>query len=198
MRGGSPQQHLHPGARLRLCWAVVLVTGGVWLPTEPAAAYLSRSRFDQTVLEGGGGGRHFTGSPFDGQSCNVCHVGGKEPRMTIDGLPIDTGFDPQTTYSLTLSWPAGTNSAAAMEMVDAIGFGAGLLQVIPDGEQVAEDRCATGIAAASAATLDRARSVVGVDACGAQRLRALWTSPANAIAEVNLYAVLVQGDQSGT
>jgi hypothetical protein len=39
----------------------------------PAAhAYSELERFGEPAVDGGGGGRYFTGAPTDGYSCHVC------------------------------------------------------------------------------------------------------------------------------
>ncbi|MBK9033263.1 MAG: hypothetical protein IPL61_18655 [Myxococcales bacterium] len=75
------------------------------LAVAPTAAlgFSEPERYAEPAIDGGGGGRYFTGAPPDGLSCSVCHGGGDTPEVKIAGLPdrIDAG----KRYEATLTWP---------------------------------------------------------------------------------------------
>ncbi|MEZ4404005.1 MAG: MYXO-CTERM sorting domain-containing protein [Kofleriaceae bacterium] len=146
----------------------------------PARAFSEQARFAEPAVDGGGGGRYFTGAPGDGLACSVCHRGGVAPTATVDGLPVG-GFTPGQRYNVTVTWPNdGRPYALALELSDAAGAQPGVtLPALAD--QPAAMRCAAPASGTSAAwTADVGpRRVVGVTNCGAHQLTFAFTAPAS-------------------
>ncbi|MBL8622983.1 MAG: hypothetical protein JNK64_16825 [Myxococcales bacterium] len=144
-----------------------------------AHAYSEISRFGEPAVDGGGGGRYFTGAPTDGYSCHVCHDDVAAPPVTVTGMPDH--IDPGATYDLTLSWPDdGRKYSLALELVDADGTPpATALPALAD--QPPEMRCAgnrTGASAAQLVTVG-ARRIVYVEPCGAFQVTVSFTPPSD-------------------
>lgn len=181
----------------RTCLAL-LVSLGI-APAE-AAAFSEYEQFEISALEGGGGGRYFTGSFNDGYSCNVCHRGEAPPRDgELSGLPTD-GYAPGETYALELELPDGASAGAAVEITDENGNGMGTLELI-GGPQPA-DLClpvdgAPAEEAAHLSDLPQSRRMATVDGCGATRLRFTWTAPATPPGPMWIHAGVVASDGSG-
>ena len=146
----------------------------------PAAhAYSELERFGEPAVDGGGGGRYFTGAPTDGYSCHVCHDDVAAPPVTVTGLPDHV--EPGATYDLTLAWPEdGRKYALALELVDADGNPpATALPALAD--QPPEMRCAGDRTGASAAQIVSvvARRIVYVEPCGAHQVTVRFTPPSD-------------------
>ncbi|MBX3275730.1 MAG: hypothetical protein KF729_36050 [Sandaracinaceae bacterium] len=142
---------------------------------------------DEPDPPGGGGGRYFTGAPADGFTCAVCHFGGAAPRgveLTIQPDPTVDGYRPRTEYRIELALPLDGLSAANVEVADFSGRAAGTLAAVPVGSQTAADRCVVGDAIASHEIEHEGRRIVGLDACGAIRLRTTWVAPETATGPV--------------
>ena len=136
---------------------------------------------------GGGGGRYSAGAPADGFTCAVCHFGGGAPRgveLTIAPDPSVDGYRPRTEYRIELALPLDGLSAANLEVADFSGRAAGTLATVPVGSQTAADRCVVGDAIAAREVEHEGRRIVGLDACGAIRLRATWVAPETATGPV--------------
>jgi uncharacterized protein (TIGR03382 family) len=158
---------------------IALAVVAVVATPAAARAYSELTRFAEPAVDGGGGGRYFTGAPTDGFSCHVCHDDVEAPAVTAAGLPdrIETG----ATYELTLTWPEdGRTYSVALELVDADGNPpATALPAV--AEQPPEMRCAgdrTGASAAQLVTVD-ARRIVYVEPCGAHHLTVRFTPPSD-------------------
>lgn len=179
----------------RLPYFVLLVV--LWVPGV-ASAYSDPALFTEGTLEGGGGGRFFTGSPVDGYSCAVCHSGGQKPFVTVIGLPLD-GYDPGVTYQIDIQWNEPLEPhALALEFVTATGQGAGTLS-LPAPEQVpATAHCEQNPMSDVAAYLvqSKTRNIVGTTDCGASSVRFNFTAPLDL--EIAFAATVVRGDGSGT
>ncbi len=166
------------------------------LAPSRAHAYLEGTRFLDPALEGGAGGRLFTGAPRDGYGCAVCHAGGATPDVRLEGLPED-GWDPGQTYELSLVFPMGARSTGAvLEVADARGDGVGELVLVPDAELEDADRCRDMGAAVTLAPIT-GRLVARADVCGASRARVRWTAPAAPVSDVRLFFSAVVADDSG-
>ena len=147
------------------------------LALAPATAlgFSEPERYAEPAIDGGGGGRFFTGAPPDGLSCSVCHDGGDPPEVEVTGLPdhIDAG----TRYELRLRWPDdGRAHALTLELIDADGDHPAV-ELLALADQAPEERCAAPAAATSAAyqvDLDR-RRIIGVTDCGAHALTVAFT-----------------------
>lgn len=170
-----------------------------------ARAYSKAATFALPALEGGGGGRHFTGSFADGYSCAVCHGDARAEPPTVDGLPV-SGFVAGETYELVIAWTSDVRTAGlALELVDERGAAAGTIALGGAGQT--EELCrddgtgATPRAASLVTPIPLAgagsRSVLIVDACGATATRFLWTAPATARGSVFLEAAYVRADGTG-
>jgi hypothetical protein len=111
-----------------------------------ALAFSEPSSYLDAPLQGGGGGRWFTGSPADGYSCDVCHTGSPtQPQYPLyaAGFPED-GYVPGQTYELQLRWPEfaaqdqlarqtkgadPTSMGLVAEFVSESGIGSGVVEV---------------------------------------------------------------------
>lgn len=175
--------------------ALVIVASCVAALPSRAHAYLDGARFDAPAIEGGAGGRSFTGAPADGYTCSVCHRGGGTAPIAIAGIPPD-GWAPGVTYELTLTMPEGTRTAgAALEIAGDDGADAGALALVPDAELDASDRCRDG-ASATSQVLAGERLIARIAVCGAARARVRWTAPAMPQSGVRLFASAVAGNDS--
>jgi len=176
-----------------------LLAALIALAPAEAAAFSEYEEFERSAVEGGGGGRYFTGSFNDGFSCNVCHRDAPPPTDgELTGLPLD-GYVAGETYALELELPDGA-SGAALEVTDELGNGMGTLELV-GGPQPA-DLClpVDGAPAEPAAHLNdlpQSRRVATVDGCGASRLRVTWTAPASPAGPMWLHAGVVASDGSG-
>lgn len=175
-------------------WAAILLATA--LVPAPALAYRDGARFVEPVLEGGAGGRFFSGAPRDGYGCAVCHEGAAA-SVTVEGIP-SAGWDPGATYDLSVIFPAGARSVGAvLEVASEEGDGVGDLELVPDAELEAADRCRDDTAAVDLAPVT-GRHVARADACGATRARVRWTAPPAAVAGgVRLFVGAVVADDSG-
>lgn len=92
----------HGFAYSRALATVALICG----TSAHARAFGDYELFFADPVDGGAGGRWFTGSPADGYTCSVCHEGGRQWPVQVDGLPTGQGYlpDPNKPYSITLSW----------------------------------------------------------------------------------------------
>ncbi len=165
-----------------------------------ASAYSDPARFAAPVLEGGAEGRWFTGSVTDGHTCRVCHSGGRQAPVRIDGLPLN-GYVPGATYAVVVDWPdAVIHVGVSVELSDRDGRAAGVVAL--PASQVLEDAdvCFPYAARLRAATLvetEDNRGIVTVADCGARQLRFLWTAPIErATIPILFSGALVAGDGS--
>lgn len=174
------------------CAAMVIALA----PASAARAYLDPARFSAPAIEGGAAGRYFTGAPDDGYTCSVCHRGGGEPRLALAGVP--ELWDPGATYELVLTLPEGARSAAAnLEIAGGEADGElGTLELVPDAELEAADRCRDDRPATSVVALE-GRLVARLEACGAARARVRWTAPATPRTDVRYFAAAVTANDSG-
>lgn len=171
---------------------------GLWLglPTT-AHAFGDHLTFGLPAVEGGGGGRHFTGSRRDGYTCAVCHVDDVEaatvPSIAVVGLPED-GYGLGESYVLTMELPTSPSSGA-IEVTDRFGAGAGTLTVAE--APAAADLCTVepmpGLPGVFVVPLEARRTVAIADSCGVQRLRVTWQAPAEPTGPVFIHAVVVAG-----
>lgn len=161
-----------------------------------AHAYIDATRFEAPAVEGGAGGRFFTGAPGDGYGCSVCHRGAAPPSLTIAGIPGE-GWDPGAIYELTIALPEGVrSSAAAIEIADELGNGVGALAVIPEAELTDADRCRDGTTATAPVSIP-GRLVARAQVCGAEQVRVRWTAPPSARTGLRVHAAMVAGNDSG-
>jgi MYXO-CTERM domain-containing protein len=177
---------------MRVLAALVCLLGVVSL-TSTAHAFESATTFDEdTTPIGGGGGRHFTGSINDGFTCAVCHRGGDPDPVEITGLPLD-GYVPGGAYEIEILMPNAPRSSLGLELTDMNGNGVGSLSLpaTPEAPELCTD---TGEAATSRFTLPNDRTVISMDACGAQRVRAVWTAPEQPPGAIWFHTVVVTGD----
>jgi len=160
-----------------------------------AHAFRTAAAFNTAARDGGGGSRHFTGSIGDGYTCAVCHRGGEVDPVEIQGVPYD-GYVPGGTYEIEILLPPTPDATSlSMELTDMRGAKVGSLLVPADlGEQ---DRCDDGTDATGSVTLPNDRTVIAMDACGAERVRAMWTAPLEPPGAIWFHAVVVTADGSG-
>jgi len=184
--------------RRDLRWALCLSAGLglVALAPHPAHAFSEAEKFRAPVLEGGGGGRWFTGSMKDGYSCAVCHTGGETPVVEIDGVP--SSYVPGETYDIELVLPDdGETSSAVVELAGMEGSTIGTMGM-PVSVGIDEECEVDGerVPAGQHLEIPGSRAVVVMDACGARRLRFSWTAPAEPRGTVWFHAAVVAGDAS--
>ncbi|HKP62584.1 MAG TPA: choice-of-anchor V domain-containing protein [Polyangiales bacterium] len=171
---------------------LVAAPSGVLAYSDPAA-------FAAPVLEAGGGGRFYTGSPAEGFGCESCHGGGEAPELRIEGLPAR--YAPRATYELRVSWSRKVaHAAAALELTDDRGRGAGMLALPPAGEFIDDEQCEpreVGLLAAQLYPADRERTIAAMPDCGASALRVQWTAPARNVGPVWLAGSVLSSDHEG-
>ncbi len=179
---------------IRIATTVLLISGGA-----RAYAYSDPSRYAQQAELGGGGGRHFTGSPQDGFTCAVCHRGGDAPVLEIRGLPAF--FKPGSRYDVEARWTAEADATASialqLELITADGSHPDVA-IAPLEELPATQRCdqqADGNAAVYATNVGR-RRVIGVEDCGASAVGFSFTAPD--ASELVFALAAVRSDRSGT
>lgn len=173
--------------RIAIAIAIVLAQVG------PAAAFSDPDRYAAPSTEGGGGGRHFTGSRADGFSCSVCHRGGEAPDVTFEGLPEQ--LTPGTRYPVVVRWrPIDVSYAIQLEISGPDGRHA-QLEIPALDDLPASARCDGEIDGAPAVyAIDLGdRRVVGVQDCGATELAFAFTAPDGV---VELAAGIVRSDSS--
>jgi hypothetical protein len=176
-----------------LAWLLAL--SSLW--SLEARAYSDPSLFDTAPELAGGGGRLFTGSPRDGYSCSVCHVGGAAPSVELSGLPDQ--FVPGKRYEIGLRWDGQAASHALhMELVTKAGEHPSVT-LEPESVLGPDGRC-DGDSQGEAANygIDRdERRVVGVRDCGASRVAVQFIGPTEGD-EVYFAASIVRTDSSGS
>lgn len=154
-----------------------LVIGLVVVAPGAAQAFSEVTRFAEPAVDGGGGGRYFTGAPTDGLSCLVCHDDVAAPAVTVRGLPDH--IEPGASYDLTLTWPDDDRRySLALEFVNADGMPPAIaLPALAD--QPPEMLCQGMRAGSSAAQIVSvgARRLVYVEPCGAHTLQLTFTPP---------------------
>ena len=182
---------------LRGATLAAILVAALSLAAPPAAhAYLDGRTFEDEAVNGGGGGRLFSGAPADGYDCAVCHQGGGPLEARVEGLPTD-GWEPGRTYLLAVPFPEGArNVGAVIEVANERGEGAGTLDALPVAELTAADLC-RGDAPAAHGVEVGGRTVARADVCGAQRLAVRWTAPATPVTSLRVFASVVAADDSG-
>jgi hypothetical protein len=165
-----------------------LVAMGILLSSARVArAFSDPSSFALPPTQAGGGGRFFTGSPADGYTCKVCHVGGVETSLRVLGLPL-AGYVSQQRYEIVVDWPDTIDKISlAAELTDAQGKPVGTLRLPPNNETQPAEFCAPAsdmVPAASLTDAGAGRQIISVPDCGAKQLRFLWTAPINDIGPV--------------
>lgn len=164
----------------RTPWAALALVLPLLAPGR-ARAFSDPALFAAPALEGGGAGRHFTGSPADGHACGVCHSGGLPPTISLDGFPdVPT---PGARYDVTLRWESPEISHALhLELMNPAGAHPGV-ELLNAGALPPEERCEgepEGPAAVYAVDIG-ARRVLGVQDCGARALSFSFVAPAEPI-----------------
>lgn len=162
----------------------------------PARAFSDPERFMAPTHEGGGGGRFFTGSMSDGFTCAVCHRGGTAPAVHVAGLP-QTGFLPDQTIEVEVTFGSPGNHALALEVVDDAGRDLSL-ELLPEEQIAPTERCGAAPDGRRASYLTEvgARRILGVEACEATAVRFRFRTPRSARAL--LVATALSSDNSAT
>jgi hypothetical protein len=91
-------------ASLCLAIGLTLVASSAPEARSVVHAFTDPLYFGKPALQGGGGGRWFSGAPSEGYDCTVCHTGGRGEELVVDGLP-KFGYQPDTTYEIRIAWP---------------------------------------------------------------------------------------------
>lgn len=177
-------------------------------------AWSTAGRFEEPVLEAGGGGRFFTGTPADPYTCADCHSGGG--RVPLEVLLPQT-YRPGATYAVMVRWPTVNSHqvAALLEAVDPQGQQAGTWAIpedqlpvdalcVEDGfpavqiyPSLEEEPATDGDLGAAVAAQGSPRQLVGADACGAHALFAHWTAPPTDVGPVRFVGGVVAGNSTG-
>lgn len=148
------------------------------LEAGPALAFSDPVRFAAPAAEGGGAGRHFTGTPEDGFGCGVCHRGALPPSVTLEGFPTRT--EPGARYEVTVRWASPELSHALhLELVGATGRHPAV-ELVNAADPPSEERCEgdpEGAPAVYSVDLG-SRRVLGVQDCGATSLSFSFVAPA--------------------
>ena len=180
-------------------WLPMLAAGVLAGSAATARAFSDPAAFAAPVLEAGGGGRFYTGSPAEGYACDGCHRGGAAPALRIEGLPAR--YVPRATYELRVSWPRDIEHAsAALELTDERGYGAGTLALPGAAAYLPEEECEphdVGLLAAQLYAADRERTVAATPDCGASTLRVQWTAPAEDVGPVWFAGSVLTSDHDG-
>jgi hypothetical protein len=175
--------------------ALIVLLAPLGLGVGTAHAFRTVPVFSDPARDGGGGARHFTGSVGDGYTCAVCHEGGEARPVTIEGVPLD-GYVPGGTYEIEILLPpAADSSSLGLELTDMGGAGVGSLLLPADPGDA--DLCDDGTPAASRVSLPQNRAVIATNACGAERVRAIWTAPSEPVGAIWFHTVVVTADGSG-
>jgi hypothetical protein len=173
----------------------IAAVAALCLPSQ-SRAFSDPSTFDQSAVAAGGGERHFTGSPADGYSCQVCHDGGREPSLRVTGLPL-SGYEPGASYEIVVAFGAADKIATALEFTDERGRVAGSLRLPEEPEIQPKEYCEPAtdkILAASLTELASGRQIIHVPDCGARQVRFLWTAPRAAQHTIWFSGAAVQSD----
>lgn len=163
----------------------VAISLGLGLAAGTAQAFSEPSRFGEPAVDGGAGGRYFTGGRGDGLGCSVCHRGGSAPEVEVRGWPDETTAG--RTYDLTVRWDSGARATALMiELQDGAGVSPGLTLPVA---QPAGARCTDPAGAPSAELLDLgARKVVAVLPCGATEVAVQVTGSSQLVLAIGAVA----------
>lgn len=169
-----------------------------------ARAYSSFADYARPIVEGGGGGKFFTGTPADGYTCDVCHSGAAAPKLDVIGLP-SAGYVPGQTYQISFQWPPGPEAiphvALMVELTDLAGTSAGTTSLVPYAEWTDSEKCAQDAFPAAdicragaepgccrdleptrdACSFPNERSMFWMLECGARAARFNWTAPAQPV-----------------
>jgi hypothetical protein len=160
-------------------------------------AFSDYELFSLPPLEGGGGGRYFTGSSSDGYGCAVCHLGGITPIVQLRGLP-EREYVPGMSYDVEITWRFPViKHALNLELVTPQGAAGGTITLPEEATLALDERCdiAHGNRPASVIIPESApRQVLSVNACGAQRVRFRFTAPADP--QLMFAASIVRSDDS--
>lgn len=162
-------------------------------------AFYDPAAFAAPALDGGGGGRFFTGSPADGQTCETCHTGARPPGVDVSGLPAR--YVPGATYELLVSWSAELGDVGAtLELTDERGRGAGSLALPPAAEIRDEELCEPRnlqLLGTSLFDAEEGRSIASSGGCGATAMRVQWTAPKANVGLVWFAGAIVASNQQG-
>jgi len=186
-------------------WSVVGLGFACALVSEasPARAFSDPHSYELGVVQGGGGGRWFTGTPADGYGCDVCHQAAGSVPIEVSGLPLEGGYSAGQSYELGVRWPADLeHMALVLEMVDDAGVRAGTLALPRLDASLPEERCteegAEGTPASELIDSPRGRQFATVIDCGSRALRVLWSAPPISAGRVWLSGGLVASDDKGS
>jgi hypothetical protein len=167
-----------------------------WALLSLVLAFPAPAKFDLPGINGGGGGKRFTGSPRQRYDCGVCHVGEvAKLSFTAAGDSPVSGYVAGKSYDLDLSIDGEAKAAnVAVEVLDAKGAPAGTLANATG--LPAEYLCTDGtdpLELRDGATVAIARSCRQ----GLKSWRVRWTAPDPAVGPVTLYAAGVDGNLDG-
>jgi hypothetical protein len=184
---------------VKRAWIAAGVLASV--PVFRAAAYQSPTRFIAPAVEGGGGGRFFSGSPADSLTCDVCHGDKPSARLDILGLP-EGGYEYGRAYRVIVDWDDTLESVALnLEVTDAQGHAFGTLTAAPMQQLTPADLCrSTGLPDVVVGSGERQLALV--TACGGHQASLVWEAPAGVAmdgsSEAWFSGSLVAADTDGT
>jgi hypothetical protein len=200
--------------------ARVMVVALAWAIPASAGAFSDVTMYQLPPEVGGGGGRHFSGSPLDTYTCKACHEGGSAMPLRVRGFPR-AGYRPSTSYEITVDWSDEVeNVSMLLEITNMAGRLAGSLRLPADDEVEEPELCDPVESETLGARLVRisatpstgeedaadcsdrtmgldCRELLFVPSCGSRRVRFLWTAPSKDIGPIRLSGSLVTANGDG-
>jgi hypothetical protein len=157
-----------------------------------AFAYSDQATYDDLAINGGAGGRYFTGSRVDGNGCSVCHVGPESNDFSID-LPASGALEAGKRYDVTVRWTSPEKPHSVHFEISNPNGSHAMVEVptvLPK-----ESMCGTMPAVY---VIDRGnRRIVGVEPCGASKVTASFVATGGPI-EVSVAGVAGDNSDSAT
>lgn len=164
------------------------------LVPDRAHGFSDPTLFEEVASKGGSSGRQFTGAPDDPFTCVVCHGSGEASfDLRVEGWPREPSES--GAYDLRIALPGPDTSVAFQLEVQADGA-PGTLELLPDSELLASERCDGELDGSPAAYVREVggRFVLGVSDCGAALVRIRLTTPSYATLQLWAAGVLSDGE----
>ena len=155
---------------------------------------------EHPILVGGAGGRWFTGSPRDGFTCDVCHLGGETFVLQTNGLPT-SGYEADKKYRFEVELPKDAEHLAIIgEIVDASGSAAGSIsgefEVEVSSEEESEEKPELEAIDLEIFEVAESRLIFALGDYEAKSLTIDWRASQDSNGPVWLYMMGVIGDGS--
>lgn len=164
------------------------------LGAQSSHAFSDPALFEEVASKGGSSGRQFTGAPDDPFTCIVCHGSGEEPfNVRVEGWPTEPSES--GVYDLHIALP-GPDTSVALQLEVLAGGAPGLLELMPESELLASERCDGEVDGSPAAYVREVgqRFVLGVSDCGAALVRFRLTTASDATLQLWAAGVLSDGE----